>query len=283
MAPNAAVPGAGRGGRARYHHADASRARACQLAAQRQPANAAASRSLARQKPFSGADRTCASVAGDPGGARMSTGTITWVEALEQRVRHVLAENDLDGLRVLLVGRHPSDIADVIDRLDDEDKVKVFRLLTHRQAADVLDETSGDATRELLENLPKEEVGDLLDSLPIDDVAEILAEDVPERQQELLAAMEPRDAAEVRTLLSYPPQSAGRLMTDKFVRVRPEMTAGETIAYLRLVDPEIESLVDLYVLSEDRHLLGVVSLRAVISAPPERELREIMITDVVTV
>ena len=213
----------------------------------------------------------------------MSTGTITWVEALEQRVRHVLADNDLDGLRMLLAGRHPSDIADVIDRLDDEDKVKVFRLLTHRQAADVLDETSGDATRELLENLPKEEVGDLLDSLPMDDVAEILAEDVPERQQELLAAMEPRDAAEVRTLLSYPPQSAGRLMTDKFVRVQPEMTAGETIAYLRLVDPEIESLTDFYVLSPDQYLLGVVSLRAVISAPPERRLREIMNTDVVTV
>jgi magnesium transporter len=213
----------------------------------------------------------------------MSTGTITWVEALEQRVRRVLADDDLDGLRALLAGRHPADIADVIDRLDDEDKVKVFRLLTHRQAADVLDETSGDATRELLENLPEEEVGDLLDSLPMDDVAEILAEDVPERQQELLAAMEPGDAAEVRTLLSYPPQSAGRLMTDKFVRVQPEMTAAETIAYLRLIDPEIESLTDLFVLSPDRHLLGAVSLRAVISAPPERKLREIMNTDVVTV
>jgi len=213
----------------------------------------------------------------------MSSGTITWVEALEQRVRHVLADNDLDGLRALLAGRHPADIADVIDRLDDDDKVKVFRLLTHRQAVDVLDETSSDATRELLENLPNEEVGGLLDSLPMDDVAEILAEDVPERQQELLAAMEPRDAAEVRTLLSYPPQSAGRLMTDKFVRVRPEMTAAETFAYLRLIDPEIESLTDLYVLSPDEHLLGVASLRAVISAPPERELREIMNTDIVTV
>ncbi len=213
----------------------------------------------------------------------MSTGTITWVEALEQRVRKVLAANDLDGLRMLLAGRHPADIADVIDRLDDEDKVKVFRLLTHRQAADVLDETSGDATRELLENLPQEQVGDLLDSLPMDDVAEILTEDVPERQQELLAAMEPRDAAEVRTLLSYPPQSAGRLMTDKFVRVQPEMTTGETIAYLRLIDPEIESLTDLYVLDPAQQLLGAVPLRAVITTRPDRRLSEIMNTQVVTV
>jgi magnesium transporter len=213
----------------------------------------------------------------------MSAGSITWVEALEQRVRNVLGANDLDGLRMLLANRHPADIAEVIDRLDDEDKIRLFRLLPPRQAADVLGETSTDATRELLERLPAEEVGDLLDSLPMDDVAEILTEDVPERQNELLTAMEPRDAAEVRSLLSYPPKSAGRLMTEKFVRVRPEMRASDTIAFLRLIDPEIESFTDLYVLNPTQQLLGVVPLRAVITAPPERRMSEVMNPHIVTV
>ena len=213
----------------------------------------------------------------------MSAGSITWVEALEQRVRNVLAANDLDGLRMLLANRHPADIAEVIDRLDDDDKIRLFRLLPARQAADVLGETSADATRELLEHLPAEEVGDLLDSLPMDDVAEILTEDVPDRQHELLTAMEPRDAAEVRALLSYPPKSAGRLMTDKFVRARPEMSAADAIAFLRLIDPEIESFTDLYVLNPAQQLLGVVSLRAVITAPPERRMSEIMNPHIVTV
>jgi magnesium transporter len=213
----------------------------------------------------------------------MSAGSITWVEALEQRVRNVLAADDLEGLRILLTNRHPADIAEVIDRLDDEDKIRLFRLLPPRQAADVLGETSADATRELLEQLPAEEVGDLLDSLPMDDVAEILTEDVPDRQNELLTAMEPRDAAEVRSLLSYPPKSAGRLMTDKFVRVRQEMSAAEAIAFLRLIDPEIESFTDLYVLNPAQQLLGVVSLRAVITAPPERLMSAIMNPHIVTV
>jgi magnesium transporter len=213
----------------------------------------------------------------------MSAGTITWVEALEQRVRNVLQANDLEGLRLLLANRHPADIADVIDRLDDDDKIRVFRQLAPLLAAAVLGETSSDVTHELLEHLPTEEAGDLLDRLPMDDVAEILTEDVPERQHELLTAMEPRDAAEVRSLLSYPSQSAGRLMTDKFVRVRPEMTAGETIAFLRLIDPEIETFTDLYVLDPSQRLLGVVSLRAVITARLERRLSEIMNTQVVTV
>ena len=77
----------------------------------------------------------------------MSAAGITWVEALEQRVRNVLEANDLEGLRILLINRHPADVAEVIDRLNDEDKIRVFRLLPPRQAADVLGETSADATR----------------------------------------------------------------------------------------------------------------------------------------
>ena len=213
----------------------------------------------------------------------MTTGTITWVEALEQRVRHVLASGDLESLRILLAGRHHADIAEVIDRLDDDDKVRVFRLLKPELAADVLGETSMDATRELLEHLPTEEAGDLLDRLPMDDVAEILSEDIPERQQALLAAMEPHDAAEVRALLSFPPQSAGRLMTEKFVRVRPEMTAGATLQYLRQSDPETETFTDLYVLGAHQHLLGVVPLHAVVRAQPYRQLSELMQRDVITI
>jgi magnesium transporter len=177
----------------------------------------------------------------------MITVTLTNLEQLEQQVRRALETQDFDGLRQVLADRHAADVADVIDRLDEEDQLTVFRLLAPDQAAEVLDETSVEATRELIEQLLPDEAGDLLDRLPMDDVAEILSEDVPNRQQALLAAMEPDDAAEVRALLSYPPQSAGRLMTEKFVQVRAGMTADETIARLRRLDPEIENLNDLYV------------------------------------
>ncbi|HEX5690694.1 MAG TPA: magnesium transporter [Roseiflexaceae bacterium] len=213
----------------------------------------------------------------------MTTGTLTWIEALEQRVLRALEADDLDAVRALLNGRHPADVAEVIERLDDDDQVRVFRLLSPATAAEVLDETSSDATRELLEQLSPDEVGDLLDRLPMDDVVEILTEDVPERQQALLAEMEPRDAAEVRSLLQYAPQTAGRLMTEKFVRVRPDMTAAETIALLRRIDPEVETLNDLFVLGAQRQLIGVVSLRSVITSSPDQRLDQLMNTQFVTV
>jgi magnesium transporter len=209
--------------------------------------------------------------------------TMTNLNGLEQQVRDDLEAGALDRLRALLQGQHPADVADVIDRLDDDQQLVVFRLLVRAQAAEVLDETSADATHELLSRLPPGEAADLLNQLPMDDVAEILSEDVPEGQQRLLAAMAPDDAAEVRALLQYPPQSAGRLMTRKFVRVRPDTTAGAALDLLRHIDPEIETITDLYVLDEAGRLLGVVALRALIVAQPERTAADLMLTRIVSV
>lgn len=209
--------------------------------------------------------------------------TIKNTELLESRVIGALADGELDGLRALLALQHPADIADMLDRLDEREQVRVFRLLTKEKAAEVLDETDLDTTRELLSKLTPEEAGDLLDLLPADDAAEVLGEDVPERQQALLAEMEPEDAADVRVLLNFPPNTAGRLMTDRFARVRPEMTAAETIAYLRQIDREVETLDNIYIVGAKDELQGVVALREVIFARGEQRLEEFMHTQLITV
>lgn len=209
--------------------------------------------------------------------------TVITLDELEQRVRAALEADDIDAVRAALVEEHPADIADVIDRLDDAEQLAVFRALPPQLAADVLGETALDATRELVSRLPADDVGDLLDLMPPDDVAEILGEDVPESQQELLAAMEPEEAAEVRTLLTYPPRSAGRIMTERFAAVRPDMTVAEVLPYLRRCDPDIETITDLYVLDPVGTLLGVVPLRAVITAEDDQRLSALMNIEPVTV
>jgi magnesium transporter len=90
---------------------------------------------------------------------------------LEQQIGDALAMNDQATLRALLAPQHPADIADVIDRLDEYERMQVFRLLPLAQAVDVLSETGVDATRELLTRLRPQEVGRLLDQMPNDDVA----------------------------------------------------------------------------------------------------------------
>lgn len=209
--------------------------------------------------------------------------TIKDIELLEAKIRSALEAHDLTALRALLKFQHPADIADVINSLGHDEAMRVFRLLAPQQAAEVLDETDLDATRDLLRGLTPREAGDILDQMAPDDAAEVLGEDVPERQQALLGEMEPSDAADVRALLGFPRHTAGRLMTDRFARVRPEMTAGETIAYLHRIDPEVLTLDNLYVLDSQGRLVGVVSLREVIMAPPEERLDDIMRTEIVSV
>lgn len=210
------------------------------------------------------------------------TKVITY-ETLEQQVQTALAANNLDLLRAQLAKQHPANIAAVLDRLNHAQRHQVFGLLRMEQKPKVLDELSTQATQHVLDILPPQEIGQLLNHLPMDEAAEILAEDVPNRQQELLAVMSPENAAEVRTLLQYPPESAGRMMTEKFAHVRPEMTVEETLTHVRQVHPDVETLTDLYVLDPEGKLAGVVSLREVVVAAPARRLDELMNTQLVTV
>lgn len=212
----------------------------------------------------------------------MERTTVVNLEQVEHEVRRILASGDTERLRQLLAIQHPADVADIIDRLDAGEQCRVFELFTVKQAADVLHELGTETTRQLLDCLSVAEIGDVLNEMPMDEVARVLTRGVPERQEELLAAMEPRDAAEVRDLLQYPPESAGRLMTEMFVRVRPEMTVLETIDYLRLIDPEVETLAAVYVLDEAQRLIGVVSLRELMVADPESRLEAIMTPQLVT-
>jgi len=215
--------------------------------------------------------------------SRSEATRITTYEKLEQQVRVALAANNLESVRARLAKEHPATIAAVLDRLDHPKRHLIFDPLPVELKAKVVDELSIQATREMLDDLPIAKIARLLDRLPMDEAAEVLAEDVPHRKKELLAAMRPKNAAEVRLLLQYPEHSAGRMMTEKFARLKPDMTAGEAIAYVRKVHSKVETLTDLYVLDPAGRLMGVVSLREVVVAPARRRINNLMNSDLVTV
>ena len=97
------------------------------------------------------------------------------------------------------------------------------------------------------------------------------------------AAMEDEDAAEVHRLLQYPPESAGLLMTERFLHLNKDMTAAEALDHLRRVDEEVETVTNLYVTDEQNRLIGVLSLRELITQPPETRIEDIMVTQLITV
>lgn len=203
---------------------------------------------------------------------------------LEARLREILPLTDNAALASVLASHHPADLAEVMDHFGKEEALRIFRALDPERAAEVLDHLDAQKARYLLDNEVPERIAAILDLLPTDDAAEILADSAsPERQEALLQRWtDQEDAAEVRELLSYPKGSAGRLMTEKFMRLHPEQTVEQAFAAIRGADVEVETLSELYVL-EGESLVGVLSLRELVRAESEQRLTEVMTRAIVSV
>jgi magnesium transporter len=204
-------------------------------------------------------------------------------ENLDDLVLDALDSEDYERLRQILADEYAQDIADVIERLNEEARYRVFELLQPDVAAEVLDEAGLYTTRQLLRQLPPERIVELMTRMPMDDVVELLAEDILERQEELLALMPAEMAKDIEDSLDFPPNSAGRLMTRKFVRINPDMTAEQVLTFARQVNSRVETLNDFYVLGTGSKLEGVVSLREIVTSPPQKKVSEMMEREVISV
>jgi magnesium transporter len=178
---------------------------------------------------------------------------------------------------------HPADIAELLEGLPREQRIVLFEALSPEQGAAVLSELKGETLRLILHQASPEKLGPQLDRVPSDEVT-FLLEHLTQRQREiLLAKMSSRDAEEVKRLLRYPPRTAGRLMSEKFARIRPEWTVAETLEHLRKIDPEVETIQSLYAVDDHGHLVGAVSLRKLFPAPPEKRIEELMARNLISV
>jgi len=117
-----------------------------------------------------------------------------------------------------------------------------------------------------------------------DDVADVIQEAGDEHRDKLLALLDAPTRKEVTALLAYEEDEAGGLMSTRYARLRPNMTADEAISYLRRqARDKIETIYVAYVLAPDQHLLGVVSFRDLFATDPKKRVADIMETDVVRV
>jgi Mg/Co/Ni transporter MgtE len=123
----------------------------------------------------------------------------------------------------------------------------------------------------------------ILDKMPVDEVADVLGDLQPERAQEILRLLKPRKSEEVRELLKQEEDTAGGLMTTEFISITKDLTVEQTIQKLRELAPDAETVYYLYVTDESGKLVGVLSLRTLIIAPPSRVISEIMERDLITV
>ena len=190
---------------------------------------------------------------------------------------------------------HPAEIANIIEDLSYHEGSEIVSALDDETAADTLEEMDDERQADILEQMDSERAADILEEMAPDDAADILADMTPEKQDELLALMEPEESEDVRELLEYNEDTAGGMMTTDYVSVPVAMTAGEALAHLRAMDEQPDMVYYFYVIERGdipppddpegdlpEYLLGVVTLRQLVSASPRASLADLMERDVIT-
>jgi CBS domain-containing protein/sporulation protein YlmC with PRC-barrel domain len=175
---------------------------------------------------------------------------------------------------------HPADIAEILEDLDTHERATMFRSLDRETAADALAEVDDPRIQtQLLETVSQEEAADILEEMPPDEAADLLSELPPETSTALLHKMEVEEAEDVRELLTYPPDTAGGMMTTELVALRADLTIEETFTRLRTQAPDIENIYYLFVIDSEQRLVGVLNLRQLIMSQPTARLHETMIKE----
>jgi magnesium transporter len=202
-----------------------------------------------------------------------------------ESVRKLLRRGATPPLLNMLQKVRAADLAEALKALDEEERSAVFRLLAGgatEQAADVLGAAHPAVRPDLLRGMPAEDVARVLQRLASDDVVEILSVAPDADRERILSLMQAEASEEAQDLLEYEEDTAGRIMTTRFLALPEETLVQEAIAAVQKAQ-EAEMVFYLYVTDAHGHLQGVLSLRRLLSVPPSTPLREIMSTDVISV
>ena len=196
---------------------------------------------------------------------------------------------------------NPVDLARIVDALSYRESAEIVAALDDETAAETLEEVSDERLADLLEGMDQERAADILEEMEPSAAADALEDLDEEIAEQLLARMEPEEAADVKELLAYDEDSAGRIMTTDFVRVPEGATVGDALALIRALEEVPDPLLAVYVVTnrpalaardeadaageqdETVHLVGIVRLRNLILADPATPLEDVIDEDVPTI
>ncbi len=194
-----------------------------------------------------------------------------------ERVSNAIDEHDGATLRVLVADLHESDLGDVLQALESEERDQLVRLMGNDFDWVALTEVDDAVRSEILESIPNEQIAEAVRELDSDDAVQIIADLDTEDRQAILAELPYAERIALERRLDYPDESAGRRMTTHFIAVPPFWTVGQTIDFMREDDRLPDEFTELYVVDPSFHFLGTVPLDRLL-----RSKRPTKIDDIIT-
>jgi magnesium transporter len=194
-------------------------------------------------------------------------------------VREMLRTATPDRVLRFIGKSHPADIALLFKGLEPSEIRQLFDILfSSRRAAKTMKELPPELLPDILALIDDEKVGRLIARADPDDAVTFIDSVSEDRREKVLSLLDPERQAAVRELINYPEGTVGRIMTTDFMALLPNVTAQGAIDRIR-ERGELETFFYLYVVDEPGRLIGVVPIRNLVIAPPDRKLSDMMIAD----
>ncbi len=208
-------------------------------------------------------------------------------EAMNRRrleaLRLALEQNQAANVRVLTHGLRAPDLADIIELLEPDERVRLIQMLGDDFDPEVMSELEEGVRDQLAEALPNDVLARVLTELDTDDAAYVLESLDKEDQQEVLSQMPSSDRAALERNLEYPEETAGRLMQTDFVAVPPFWTVGRVIDHMRESQDLPETFTDIFVVDPSYRVIGTIDLSRLLRTKREVLVQDIMEADQHTV
>ena len=199
-----------------------------------------------------------------------------WEELAEQ-VEDLVSRKRYAQLRDLLLPMEAADIALLFEELEDEKAPHlVYRLLPKELAAEVFVELDSDAQELLIRGFSNTELKEVLDELYLDDTVDLVEEMPAGVVKRILQHADPETRKSINEILKYPEDSTGSIMTTEFVDLKETMTVEDALKRIRRTGPDKETINVSYVTDDERHLIGLLSIRTLLLAEEDDVIGDIM-------
>lgn len=204
------------------------------------------------------------------------------LENIADRIREALDSDSDKALKELLDSYHCADLAEILQVLKPDERLSAFKAIEEDKAAEMLEYAPAQMQVEILSELGEEQAAKLIMKMPHDEVADVFAEMEEDETESYLNKLPDKVSTEIRELLAYKEDSAGGIMTPHVLTVNKDMKVEDVLSFIKIKAEKDEfELYYLYVTDHQKHLLGVVSLRALLTKPYKTKIEEIMTRDIV--
>ena len=199
-----------------------------------------------------------------------------------QILTDLLKKKEFKAVRSILEVMNTVDIAALLAELEDKEMILAFRLIEKSKAAEVFAEMSSSMETYLVEMFTEKELKDLIDELYMDDTVDLLEELPANLVTRILEQVDKERRAQINTILNYPEDSAGSIMTTEYVDLRRKTTVKEAMDHIKQTGIHKETIYTCYVL-ENRRLVGIVSAKDLMTMDDDMTMEELMETEIISV